>query len=155
MPKRQARHGQSPHAFRGLRHRRFEPWNEPDHACNMQRKLDVGIACDLPSWLAMYAASSRAITAVSPLLQFGGPNTGGSTLGSAYFDALLERVAASRRVGAAAAVAEIVLQRRRRRHDTAAEQWHHQRRLQAYSLPDGLQLQPVGVPADEARPSDD
>eukprot|EP00966_Prymnesium_polylepis_P222619 5150011-Prymnesium_polylepis.1 len=81
---------------------RFEPWNEPDHACNMERKLDTGIACDLASWLSMYEASSDAIVAVSPLLQMGGPNTGGSTLSSpSFLDALLERVNASqqRRAG--------------------------------------------------------
>jgi L-iduronidase len=74
---------------------RFEPWNEPDHACSMTRKLDAGITCDLPSWLAMYAASSRAISEVSPLLQLGGPNTGGSTMTSPFFDALLASVNAS------------------------------------------------------------
>jgi hypothetical protein len=77
---------------------RFEPWNEPDHACNLQRKLDVGIACDLPSWLATYAASSYALAAVSDTLQLGGPNTGGSTLTSSpsFLDRLLQRVNASR-----------------------------------------------------------
>ena len=43
---------------------RFEPWNEPDHACNLERRLDEGIACDLPSWLQMYEASSLAIASV-------------------------------------------------------------------------------------------
>ena len=73
---------------------RFEPWNEPDHACNSDRKLDQGIDCDLDSWLEMYEASSRAISSVSNKLLFGGPNTGGSTLSSTpnFLDGLLKRV---------------------------------------------------------------
>jgi hypothetical protein len=72
---------------------RWEPWNEPSHSCNSDRKLDVNIDCDVDAWLSYVNATEKALRAVGgDELVFGGPNDGGaSVLAKPFFKSFLER----------------------------------------------------------------
>eukprot|EP00451_Oxyrrhis_marina_P032866 CAMPEP_0204361848 /NCGR_PEP_ID=MMETSP0469-20131031/39137_1 /ASSEMBLY_ACC=CAM_ASM_000384 /TAXON_ID=2969 /ORGANISM="Oxyrrhis marina" /LENGTH=384 /DNA_ID=CAMNT_0051350311 /DNA_START=27 /DNA_END=1178 /DNA_ORIENTATION=+ len=70
---------------------RWEPWNEPDHTCSPERRLDANITCDVESWTNYVIATARGIRAVDDSYQFGGPNTGSGLLKTPFLAAILEQ----------------------------------------------------------------
>ena len=58
-----------------VRQWRWESWNEPDGQCG--RNLTVGIACDLPSFLAYWDATAAGLMEADSHLIFGGPASDG------------------------------------------------------------------------------
>lgn len=57
---------------------RWESWNEPDHTCNADRKMDANITCDEAAWLGYWDACVEGLETGSPdtHMTWGGPGTG-------------------------------------------------------------------------------
>ena len=91
---------------------RWESWNEPDHGCNSDRKMDSEIDCDQAGWLGYWDACVDGLQDGSPEVHMilGGPGTGGDTQNTAgngtwVLSALVQHLEARKRATGRYAVA--------------------------------------------------